>query len=169
MSTLPSAVVNKIYQYSHQMLFSECMKQLKLYRVYSAFNVSLSFLEYAQCCLNGVNRPCTYINNINTPSRNILNTIHYDTRKPASPEPMARRGKRRGWRPGEARWIIESESSDNPFFICFSAAAKWPLPIRKEHTPDKSWPNGREGYRGTRRFPALGKHLGEARWGSTAY
>ena len=80
MNTLPSDVVNKIYKYSHQMLYSECMRQLKLYRVHSAFNVSWDFLEYAQYCLNGVRKPCIDINNINTPSRNILNSIHYDNK-----------------------------------------------------------------------------------------
>ena len=77
-NTLPSAVVNKIYQYSHQMLFSECMKQLKLYRVHSAFNVSWDFLEYAHYCLNGVGKPCIDINNIEASSRNILTFIDYD-------------------------------------------------------------------------------------------
>ena len=80
MNTLPSDVVNKIYKYSHQMLYSECMKQLQLYRVHSAFNVSWDFLEHAEYCLNGVKKPCIDINNINTPSRNILNSIHYDNK-----------------------------------------------------------------------------------------
>ena len=78
MNTLPSDVVNKIYKYSHQMLYSECMKQLQLYRVHSAFNVSWDFLEYAQYCLNGVRKPCIDINKIEVSSLNILTSIYYD-------------------------------------------------------------------------------------------
>ena len=78
MNTLPSDVVNKIYKYSHQMLYSECMKQLKLYRVHSAFNVSWDFLEYAKYCLNGVRTLCIDIINIEVSSQKILNMIHYD-------------------------------------------------------------------------------------------
>lgn len=80
MDTLPSAVVNIIFKYSHQMLFSDCIEQLKLYRVYSVFNVSLCFLKYAQYSLNGVMMPCIDINNINVSSRSILNSIHSDNK-----------------------------------------------------------------------------------------
>ena len=78
MDTLPSAVVNIIFKYSHQMLFSDCIEQLKLYRVYSVFNVSLCFLKCAQYSLNCVMMPCIDINNINVSSRSILNSIHSD-------------------------------------------------------------------------------------------
>ena len=78
MNTLPSDVVDKIYKYSHQMLFSKCMKQLNLYRVHSAFNVSWDFLEYAHYCLNDVRKPCIDINNIEVSSRKILTAIYYD-------------------------------------------------------------------------------------------
>ena len=78
MNKLPSDVVNRIYKYSHQMLYSECMRQLKLYRVHSAFNVSWDFLEYAHYCLNDVRKPCIDINNIEVSSRKILNMIYYD-------------------------------------------------------------------------------------------
>ena len=60
------------------MQLSKCMKQLKLFRVHSAFNVSWDFLEYAQYCLNGVRKPCIDINNIDASSRKLLNLIHYD-------------------------------------------------------------------------------------------
>ena len=80
MDTLPSAVVNIIFKYSHQMLFSDCIEQLKLYRVYSVFNVSLCFLKCAQYSLNGVMTPCIDINNINVSSRSILNSIHSDNK-----------------------------------------------------------------------------------------
>ena len=80
MDTLPSAVVNIIFKYSHQMLFSDCIEQLKLYRVYSVFNVSLCFLKCAQYSLNGVMMPCIDINNINVSSRSILNSIHSDNK-----------------------------------------------------------------------------------------
>jgi len=83
MDTLPSAVVNIIFKYSHQMLFSDCIEQLKLYRVYSVLNVSAllgSFLKYAQYSLNGVMMPCIDINNINVSSRSILNSIHSDNK-----------------------------------------------------------------------------------------
>ena len=60
------------------MLYSECMKQLQLYRVHSAFNVSWDFLEHAQYCLNGVKKPCIDINNIEVSSHKILNLIYYD-------------------------------------------------------------------------------------------
>ena len=78
MNNLPSDVVDKIYKYSHQMLYSECMKQLQLYRVHSAFNVSWDFLEYAHYCLNDVRKPCIDINNIEVSSRKILTSINYD-------------------------------------------------------------------------------------------
>ena len=47
MNTLPSDVVDDIYRYSHQMIFSKCMKQLKLYRVHGSLNVSWDFIESA--------------------------------------------------------------------------------------------------------------------------
>ena len=75
MNTLPSGVVDKIHKYSHQMLFSKCMKQLKLYRVHGSLNVSWDFLESAHYVLNGVRIPCFDINNIKALSQNILNLI----------------------------------------------------------------------------------------------
>ena len=78
MEQLPQEVTDKIYKYSHQMLYSECMKQLQLYRVHSAFNVSWDFLEYAHYCLNDVRKPCIDINNIEVSSRKILTSIHCD-------------------------------------------------------------------------------------------
>ena len=80
MNTFPSDVVDQLYIYSHQMHFSGVMTQLQLYRVHSAFNVSWDFLEHAKYCLNGVKKPCIDIDNINTPSRKILNSIHYDNK-----------------------------------------------------------------------------------------
>ena len=80
MNTSPYGVVYTICRYSHNMQFSEVMKQLQLYRVHNAFNASWDFLEHAKYCLNGVKKPCIDINNINTPSRNILNSIHYDNK-----------------------------------------------------------------------------------------
>ena len=80
MDTLPSAVVNIIFKYNHQMLFSDCIEQLKLYRIYSVFNVSLSFIKFAQYNLNGV-MPCIDINNINVSSRSILNSIQKNINK----------------------------------------------------------------------------------------
>ena len=77
MEQLPQEVTDKIYKYSHQMLFSKCMKQLNLYRVHSSLNVSWEFLESAQYVLNGVRIPCFDINNIEASSHNILNLIYY--------------------------------------------------------------------------------------------
>ena len=54
------------------------MKQLNLYRVHSAFNVSWDCLEYAHYCLNGVRKPCVDINNVEASSRKLLHLIHYD-------------------------------------------------------------------------------------------
>ena len=78
MEQLPQEVTDELYKYSHQMLYSECMKQLQLYRVHSAFNVSWDFLEYAHYCLNDVRKPCIDINNIEASSREILNLIYHD-------------------------------------------------------------------------------------------
>ena len=78
MEQLPQEVVNKIYKYTHQMVYSEVMKQLKLYRVHSSFNVSWDFLESAHYVLNGVRLPCFDINNIEGSSQRILTSIHYD-------------------------------------------------------------------------------------------
>ena len=75
MNNLPSDVVDKIYKYSHQMLFSKCMKQLKLYRVHGSLNVSWDFLESAHYVLNGVRIPYFDIDNIEASSQNILNLI----------------------------------------------------------------------------------------------
>ena len=80
MNTLPSDVVNKIYRYSHQMLYSECMKQLQLYRVHSAFTVSWDFLEYSHYFSNDVRTPCIDMNNIEVSSRTILTSIDYDSK-----------------------------------------------------------------------------------------
>ena len=80
MEQLPQDVTDTIYKYSHQMLYSECMKQLQLYRLHSACNESYDFFEYAQYSSNGVRKPCIDVNNINTPSRNISNSIHYDNK-----------------------------------------------------------------------------------------
>ena len=66
---------HQIYRYSHQMQFSECMKQLKLFRVHSAFNVSWDFLEYAHYCLNDVRKPCIDISNIEVSSSKILTHV----------------------------------------------------------------------------------------------
>ena len=77
MNTLPSDVVDKINEYSHQMLFSKCMKQLKLYRAHSSLTVSWDCLESAHYVLNGVRIPCFDINNIEAPSHSILNLIYY--------------------------------------------------------------------------------------------
>ena len=78
MNSLPSDVVDKIYKYSHQMLFSKCMKQLKLYRVHSSLNVSWDFLESAHYVLNGVRIPCfDNDNNTEASSHNILKLIDY--------------------------------------------------------------------------------------------
>ena len=75
MNTLPSDVVDKVYKYSHQMQFSKCMKQLKLYRVHGSLNVSWDVLESAHYVLNGVRIPCFDIDNIEASSQNILNLI----------------------------------------------------------------------------------------------
>ena len=77
MEQLPQEVTDKLYKCSHQMLYSECMKQLKLYRVHSSLNVSWDFLESAHYGLNGVRIPCFDINNIEASSHNILNLIYY--------------------------------------------------------------------------------------------
>lgn len=77
MNNLPSDVVDKIYKYSHQMLFSNCMKQLKLYRVHSSLNVSWDFLDSAHYVLNVVRIPCFDIANIEASSYNILNLIYH--------------------------------------------------------------------------------------------
>ena len=77
MNTLPSDVVDKVYTYSHQVLLSKCMKQLKLYRAHSSLNVSCDLFDSAHYVLNGVRIPCFDINNIEASSHNILNLIHY--------------------------------------------------------------------------------------------
>ena len=77
MEQLPQEVTDTIYKYSHQMLFSKCMKQLKLYRVNNSLNVSWDFLESAHYVLNGVRIPCFDINNIEASSHSILNLIYY--------------------------------------------------------------------------------------------
>ena len=69
-SVLPNDIINIIYKFEHEMLFSDVTKQLKSYRLKTAFNVPISFLESAYFGI--VRIKCIDINNINASSRQIL-------------------------------------------------------------------------------------------------
>ena len=67
MESLPEGLVDIIYKYQHEMLYSKAMKQLKTYRVNTVFLVSLNFLEYGHFEFGGVRLPCIDMNNILPP------------------------------------------------------------------------------------------------------
>ena len=77
MKLLLEGLVDIIYKYRHEMLYSKVMKQLKTYRVNIVCIVSLEFLEYGYFEVGGVRTPCININDIKT-SYAILGLINND-------------------------------------------------------------------------------------------
>ena len=75
---LPEGLVDIIYKYKHDMLYSKVMKQIKTYIVNTVFLVSLKFLEYGYFEFGGVRTPCIDINNIDATSYEILCLINND-------------------------------------------------------------------------------------------
>ena len=69
-SLLPEDVFKIIYKFEHEMRYADVTKQLKSYRLKTAFNVPLSFLESAYFGI--VKIKCININNINASSNQIL-------------------------------------------------------------------------------------------------
>ena len=65
MERLPKLVVNKIYKYRHEMLYSKVMRQLKTYILNTVFIVLLEFLDYGYYEFGGVRTPSIDINSIN--------------------------------------------------------------------------------------------------------
>lgn len=78
MDKLPENIVNKIYRFEHEMLYSKVMKQLKTYRLNTHFIVSIEFLEYGYYDFGGVRTPCIDLNSINATSYEILCLINTD-------------------------------------------------------------------------------------------
>lgn len=76
MDKLPENIVNKIYRFEHEMLYSKVMKQLKTYRLNTHFIVSIEFLEYGYYDFGGVRTPCIDLNSINATSYEILCLIN---------------------------------------------------------------------------------------------
>ena len=76
MEKLPEFLINKIYEYRHEMLYSKVMRQLKTYRLKTVFIVSYAYSEFG-----GVHTPSIDINNINATPQEILCSINNsDTR-----------------------------------------------------------------------------------------
>ena len=75
---LPEGLVDEIYKYRHEMLYSKVMKQLKTYRVNLVFIVSLEFLEYGYFEFGGARTPCINTNDIDATSYEILCLINND-------------------------------------------------------------------------------------------
>ena len=80
---LPENLINKKYNYKHEMLYSKVMKQLKTYGLNTVFIVSLECLEYG-CYefggfgeFGGIITPCISINNITSTSYEILCLINH--------------------------------------------------------------------------------------------
>ena len=69
-SLFPEDVLKIIYKFEHEMWFSDVTKQLKSYRLKTAFNVPISFLESAYFGI--VKLKCININNINASPYQIL-------------------------------------------------------------------------------------------------
>ena len=78
MDKLPEIIVDKIYRFNHEILFSSVIKQLKTYRLNTHFIVSLEFLEHGYFEFGGIRTPCININNINSTSYEILCLINND-------------------------------------------------------------------------------------------
>ena len=76
MDKLPEIIVDKIYRFKHEILFSSVIKQLKTYRLNTHFIVSLEFLEHGYFEFGGIRTPCININNINSTSYEILCLIN---------------------------------------------------------------------------------------------
>ena len=81
MAQLPEFLVDKIYKYRHEMLYSKVMRQLRSYRLNTVFRVSLEFLEYGFYEFGGIRTPSIEINNIYAIPQEILCLINKsDTR-----------------------------------------------------------------------------------------
>ena len=78
MELLAEGLIDKIYKYKHELLYSKVMKQLKTYRVNIVFVVSLEFLEYGYFDFGGVRTPCIDINSIDATSYQIRCLINND-------------------------------------------------------------------------------------------
>ena len=82
MERLPEFLINKIYKYKHEMLYSKVMRQVKAYRLNIVFIVSLEFLECGYYEFGGVRTMSIDINNINATPQEVLCVIsnNSDTR-----------------------------------------------------------------------------------------
>ena len=78
MNKLPEDIVNKIYRFEHEMSYYKVMKQLKTYRLNTAFIFSIECLEYGYYDFGGVRTKCIDLNRINATSKEILCLINTD-------------------------------------------------------------------------------------------
>ena len=74
----PQSLINRIYRYKHETLYSKVMKQLKTYRLDTVFVVSLELLEHGYYEFGGVRTPCIKTYNIDATSYEILCLINRD-------------------------------------------------------------------------------------------
>ena len=75
---LPEGIIDIVYKYKLEMLYSKVMKQLKTYRINTAFPVSLESLEYGYFEFGGVRTPCIDVNTTDATSYEILCFINND-------------------------------------------------------------------------------------------
>ena len=81
MEQLPEFLINKIYEYRDELLYSKVMRQVETYRLNAVFIISLEFLEYGYYEFGGVRTPSVDINNLNATAQEILCLIkNSDTR-----------------------------------------------------------------------------------------
>ena len=78
MDKLPENIVDTIYRFEHEMLYSSVMKQFKTYRLNIVFIVSIEFLLYGYDEFRGIRIPCIDLNNMNATCYAILCLISND-------------------------------------------------------------------------------------------
>ena len=78
MNKLPENIVDKIYRFEHEMLYSSVMKQLNTYRLNTHFIVSIEFLEHGYYEFGGIRTASIDINSIDATSYEILCLINND-------------------------------------------------------------------------------------------
>ena len=78
MELLPEGLINKIYKYKHEMLYSKVMKRIQSHRLNTVFIASLKLLEYGYYECGDARTPCVNIDNIDATSYETLCLITND-------------------------------------------------------------------------------------------
>ena len=88
MELLPESLIDRIYKYSHEILYSEVLRQLNTYRLNIVCNVPLEFLKYGYYEYKGVRVPCINISDINASAYESLSIINRITIEPLEKKTM---------------------------------------------------------------------------------